>query len=61
METVRRWFLVTEHGEVLDGPFRKRNHAERERAQHLKTYHYEPRIIEEDVKLEPDVQTGDLE
>jgi len=54
MPTVKRWFLITEQGEVLDGPFRKRKHAESERAQHLKLYRYEPRIAEEDVELEPE-------
>ena len=48
---VSRWFVMTEYGEILDGPFRSKAQAERERDRHFKTYKYMPKVEEQQCKL----------
>ena len=48
---VTRWFLKTNQNEIIDGPFRTKKQAEKERDRHDKLYHYRPKLESEEILL----------
>lgn len=51
MTLVKRWFLETEEGEILDGPFKNEASCDRELAVHVRLYKYVPIKIEREMEL----------
>ncbi len=48
---VKRWFLKTVEGDILDGPFKSKERATRERALHRKRYKYNAVIATEKLDI----------
>jgi len=58
---VTRWFVRTLEGDLVDGPFRERRHADRAAADYRRYYRAESVLTQEpiDTTLKYDTQTGE--
>jgi hypothetical protein len=60
MSPVIRYFIETDEKEVIDGPFKEKDVAERAARLHEKRYRYKPVVVERDLDPESFVKPKKL-
>ena len=51
MPVVKRWFMETPDGDVVDGPFKKRPQLDAAFALYVKQYKYTPIVVEREIDV----------
>ncbi len=59
MTIVKRWFLETPEGDVIDGPFKKPEEAQKALDRHVKWYKYTPLLKEREMDSDTFTQAGE--
>jgi hypothetical protein len=60
MKLVKRWFMKTPEGEILDGPYKNTGELDRAVKLYIKTYKYHPVVSEEDMDADSFAQPEQL-